>query len=118
MNTTPEPNLKHRETVFSRPATSSQNRRRFPSRLRQRKFRDCIGHKSPAAIPAWSTVFSLRKEPEFVHLGLRTPKGLFRQIKQSMASDGRIASQFACRAELSPKVAFAKLRTVSITERK
>jgi hypothetical protein len=35
-----------------------------------------------------------------------------------MASDGRIASQFACRAELSPKVAFAKLRTVSITERK
>ena len=42
MNTTPEPNLKHRETVFSRPATSSQNRRRFPSRLRQRKFRDCM----------------------------------------------------------------------------
>ena len=116
MNTTPEPNLKHRETVFSRPATSSQNRRRFPSRLRQRKFRDCIGHKSPAAIPAWSKVLS-REESEFVHLGLRTKRS-FKQIKQSMAADGRIASQFACRAEFSPKVAFAKLRTVSITERK
>ena len=44
MRTTPEPKLEDRETVLTRRAASSQNRRRLPTLLRQKKFRNSIGH--------------------------------------------------------------------------
>jgi hypothetical protein len=51
--------------------------------LRQKKSRDSISHESPAEIPA-SSGSNSHGQLEFVHLGRRTPKGLFRQIEQSI----------------------------------
>ena len=101
MRTTPEPKLEDRETVLSRRAASSQNRRRLPILLRQKKFRNSIGHEAPAEISAASATNS-HQQLEFVQLCRKTSKRSFWSHRTIDAFYcGPIASQFPSRIERS-----------------